>query len=388
MRLGVLLDRYDPSRGGAEAHTALLLERALEGGDEVVLATLQGQGPRGAETIHVRAPRRRPARDRAFADRGADELRAAGADVVLAFRHAPRAEVFLPHGGLVLDAIRARDRARGRSEGFGRALARLLSPKVRFFLEAERAVLGGEEGPDVVAVSQALAARIRAVYPASRDRVVVVGNGVDRDRFDPAPFRAAGEALRREAGLSDAYVGLLLARNPLLKGLETALLAMGRREALGLDPPFHLVVAGGPLPRRSLRLARRLGVETRLHPRPWATDVRPLLAAADVLVHPTFHDPCSLVCLEALAMGVPVVTTSENGVGEAMGMRGGIVVEEAGNPEALAIALAVLGDPALRAVTGDDARELTRRHRQRDRLDQVLAICRARAARRGSRGGR
>ena len=104
MRLGVLLDRFDPLAGGAEAHTDALLRRAVDGGEEVVLATLEGQGPPGVTTLTIPAPRRRPARDRVFAVRGVERLRAAGCDGVRAFRQALKI-----HPGLegVEEAVRA-----------------------------------------------------------------------------------------------------------------------------------------------------------------------------------------------------------------------------------------------------------------------------------------
>jgi len=109
VRLGVLLDRFDPLGGGAEAHTDALMRRAVEQGEAVMLATLEGEGPPGVTTRRIQAPRRRPARDRAFAEVGEATLRAAGCDVVLAFRHALRCDVYLPHGGLVEDALAALD---------------------------------------------------------------------------------------------------------------------------------------------------------------------------------------------------------------------------------------------------------------------------------------
>ncbi|MFV1960011.1 MAG: glycosyltransferase, partial [Planctomycetota bacterium] len=123
------------------------------------------------------------------------------------------------------------------------------------------------------------------------------------------------------------------------------------------------------------RRARRLGVAGRIHEVGYRADPRPLYVAADVLVHPTFHDPCSLACLEALAMGVPVITTPANGVGELMGPRGGIVVEAIGDPSAVAVAVAVLADPLLRAATAQDARRVARRSDETRRLDRVLEIC-------------
>lgn len=375
MRLGVLLDRFDPAAGGAEAHTDALLRRALERGCSVALACLEGSPPAGVARVAVpTVGRRRPARDRAFARDGERALRDAGCDRVLAIRHAVACDVYLPHGGLVQDAWDARDASRGGVAGYVR-LARRFSAKRRYFLEAERALLDADAGPVVLAVSRALAQRIATVYPKAKRRIRVIHNGVDSDRFDPAPLRPRRGALRAEHGIpTHAYVGLLLAHEPWLKGLPTVLEAMKRSEVVGLVPEFHLLVAG----RRQeevQRLVARSGLAARVTVVGATADPRPLYAVADVLVQPTWFDPCSLVTLEALSMGLPVVTTPRNGASELMGMRGGIALDRPGDPEGVAVALRVLSDPELRTVTGDDARYIARRNRLSTRLDQILDVC-------------
>lgn len=169
-------------------------------------------------------------------------------------------------------------------------------------------------------------------------------------------------------------MGLLLAHEPLLKGLPTVLDAMLRAEVTGLRPAFHLVVGGRRLDE-ARRLVARRGLAARVTVVGATADPRPLYAAADVLVQPTWYDPCSLVTLEALSMGLPVVTTPRNGAVELMGMRGGIAVEQPGSAEGVAVALRVLADPDLRATTADDARYIARRNRLATRLDQVLDVC-------------
>lgn len=377
MRLGVLLDRFDPSAGGAEAHTDALLRRAVETGDSAALASIEGEPPPGVERVPVPTARGgRPWRDRALAVDGEKALRDAGCDVVLAIRHALSCDVYLPHGGLVADAWAARDASRGGVGAVTRFFRRF-SAKRAFFLEAERAVLAGRQGPTVVAVSRGLAERISQVYPAAKPRTVVVPNGVDGDRFDPGPFRGDRAALRRRFGVpEDAYVGLLLAHDPWLKGLATVLDAMSRPKVADLAPPFFLLVAGKRADASVIRRARRHGVEARVLTVGPVDDARPLYAASDVLVHPTWYDPCSLVCLEALAMGVPVVTTPRNGVWEQMAMRGGIAVEGPEDAEGVAVALRVLSDPALREQTSDDARYVALKTRLSTRLDAVLDVCR------------
>ena len=378
MRLGVLLDRFDPARGGAEAHTGALLRRAAERGLAPLLATLEGSPPPGVTRVAVgRARGTRVRRDRAFALDGVKALRGAGADRVLAVRHALSCDVYLPHGGLVADAFAARDAARGGVTGLT-TLLRRLSGKRRFFEDAERALLDDPKGPVVIALSNALARRIVRRHPAAKGRVKVIPNGVDVERFDPAPFAAGRIETRRALGVpTDAYVGVLVAHEPWLKGYGTLLKALARPELAALSPAFHLVVAGRRAGRDLRRAAASRGVAARVHLVGPVADVRPLLAAADVLCQASYYDPCSLTSLEALAMGVPVITTTRNGVTELMAMRGGIPIEDPDDAEGFAKAIEILAEPLLRRQTSEDARFVARKNRSTTRLDQVIDACAA-----------
>ena len=373
MKLGVMLDGWSRA-GGAERHTLALMNRARERGIEVLLATLESTAPAGIQTLAIRAPRRRPARDRRFAEKGYERLKAEGCRVVLAIRHALKADVYLPHGGLVLDA---RD-AKNKSHAGERHRARRASggAKERFFVEAEHAMLAGASGPTVIAVSPMVHARMVGVYPALKDRAICIVNGVDSDDLEPERHATTGRALRRDLGLDDdVLLCLFLAGNWTLKGAHTAILALGEARVKALDRSVHLLVAGRTPPRATQKLIRSLGFAHRVHALGAVDDPRPLYAAADVLLHPTWFDPCSLVCMEALSMGVPVITTPANGVRDVMGQRGGIVVEAPGDPPALGYAIAVLADDALRSATADDARYVVRRHRLTTALDGVLEAC-------------
>ncbi|MDA1195461.1 MAG: glycosyltransferase family 4 protein [Planctomycetota bacterium] len=385
MKLGVLLDRLDGTAGGAEVHTRALVTRCVEGGGAAAIATLSGDAPAGVETLRIEARGGRPERDEAFAIEGERALRAAGCDVVLAVRHALACDVYLPHGGLVDLARDMKDRAVGGPSRWTR-VARAFSRKHAFFQRAEAALLAGRDGPLVIAVSAWIAGKLRAAYPACAPRLRTVLNGVDCEHFERAPHLAAGTRLRAELGLEAPLVGLLVAHHPQLKGAETAVRALAEPAVRDLSRPFVLLVAGGPLPRRLRALARSLGVADRVREVGLQADPRPLYAAVDLLVHPTWYDPCSLVCLEALAMGLPIITTPNNGAREVLGQRGGIVVEEPGNPSALATAIRVLADDELRSFTSDDARYVALKNRESTRLDRVLEICRE-AAGSASGGG-
>ena len=110
-----------------------------------------------------------------------------------------------------------------------------------------------------------------------------------------------------------------------LKGLAPLLKAF----ALLQQPNARLVVVGNPKVARYQRQARRLSLNDRVLFLGHRADPRDCYFAADYLVHPTFYDPCSLVALEALACGLPVITTRFNGASEFLSPPAdGIVIDD------------------------------------------------------------
>jgi len=120
-------------------------------------------------------------------------------------------------------------------------------------------------------------------------------------------------------------------------------------EALVDVPDAHLWLAGeGPLRNLLVEHGRDRGVAGRVHFLGWREDVGALLAAADVLVCPSRHEPLGNVVLEAWARGVPVVAAASQGPSELIveGVNGLLAPVEDARALARAIS-AVLADPAL-----------------------------------------
>src|SRR5262249_9132616 len=147
---------------------------------------------------------------------------------------------------------------------------------------------------------------------------------------------------------------VFVAMNYRLKGLEPLLHAV---RLLPGDSPFRLLIAGSPRTDSFERLARRLNVSDRVRFLGYCSDTRNCYFAADFLVHPTFYDPFSLVVLEALACGLPVVTSRYNGASELLNPpREGYVIDDPHDYERLAWCLAQLLDPDRRAQCAQAAR--------------------------------
>ena len=192
--------------------------------------------------------------------------------------------------------------------------------------------------PRIVAIARAGKAEIESLYDVPPRRVDVVYNGVDLVRFHPASCARVRVSARAEARVPAGASALLFVGSGFeRKGLGTALEALARIRA-----DARLIVVGRGNVDAYQAQARRLGIEERviwLGARP---DVERWYGAADVVVLPTTYEPFGNVHLEALASGVPIVTTSAAGGAEIVNDTCGAVVTP-GDPRALAEAVERLG---------------------------------------------
>ncbi len=164
----------------------------------------------------------------------------------------------------------------------------------------------------VIANSRQVQREIGEHYGLGPEKMRVVYNGLDHQRFHPLENHDVA-ALRARLGLAaSARVFLFVGSGFGRKGLVFLLEAFA-----GLNDINSIlwVVGKGPV-KRYQQMAMRLGVAGRV--RFWGSqgDPAPFYQAATALALPTIYDPCSNVVLEALGCGCPVVTTAANGAGE------------------------------------------------------------------------
>lgn len=221
-------------------------------------------------------------------------------------------DVYVNHG-IVAAAMQAR--------GHGR-LRMVRNPLHLFTWARDRFRYASRTHRVVVNLTVQEEALLQRTYRKVVPRTVVIGNGVDVQRFRPDP--TARRATRAELGLSNAddvavFVGHEFAR----KGLPLAL------QALALLDGLRLVVVGGTsdLLAEAATQAEADGVGERVTFVGRKPDPSPYLQAADLLVFPSAYEAYPLVVLEALACGVPVVATPVGSVPELIvdGVNGAIV---------------------------------------------------------------
>jgi len=216
----------------------------------------------------------------------------------------------------------------------------------------------------VVAVSEEVRAELRAAGVAP-ERIRVIPNGVDPVEFAPGP--ADRNALGLPAGVPLAlFVGDLQTDR---KNLDTTLRALRR------TPTLHLAVVGrvgeSPYPA----LAAELDLSERVHFLDFRDDVPALMRAADFVVCPSRYEPFSLVVLEALASGRPVVTSRTVGAAALLTPDCGLVVDDPDDVDALAAALRHLAqNPTLRADMGRAGRALALQYTWTAMADQYANL--------------
>ena len=176
----------------------------------------------------------------------------------------------------------------------------------------------GHQADAVITVSEAMKDDLVA-HGWDGSKIFAIWNGVDPERYRPDALEAAGAAaVRARYGVApEAPLILFVGRLTAVKGVEALIEAMPA--ALAAQPEARLVVLGrgeleGPLEARVHQLGIDDAVRLRYEFVPEAERIAHY-AACDLAVFPSTYEPFGIVCLEAMAMGKPVVVGARGVVG-------------------------------------------------------------------------
>jgi glycosyltransferase involved in cell wall biosynthesis len=297
------------------------------------------------------------------------------ASAVLALR--PRAgRVVLSHGDTLVGdvcVVHAVNRANLEAKRAQGAWRWRLNPMHAWVSLRDRIMIGGLRFRRYVALSQRVVEELQRFYGVPRDRIAVIPNGVNLERFAPGPDDR--DATRDALGVPrDAPMLLFVGHEFDRKGLAHAIDALAQP---GLEAA-SLVVAGAGAAGPYAERAARLGVGRRVRFLGPRSDLPALYRAGDAFVFPTAYESFSLTCMEAMACGLPVFATPTGGIEDYLrdGVNGRAIEADGA---AIARALrAAFADPALHARLRQGAVETARDYawpriaeRYRALLDEV-----------------
>ncbi|HEV8554301.1 MAG TPA: glycosyltransferase family 4 protein [Casimicrobiaceae bacterium] len=310
MRLGIIRQRYTPF-GGAERFAERAIDALLERGVRVSVYTRRWPQARTGRIEPVICD---PFfignlwRDVSFARAVRGALARDRPDLVQSHERIEGCDVFRAGDGL----HRVWLEERVRTSGWQERLRVAANPYHRYVLDAEARVFASSSLKAVICISQMVRDDIRRHFSVDEKKLSVIYNAVDPREFGPQ-VRAARASVRASLGFTDDHVVFLLVGSGYArKGVPTAVRALAR-----LPAHARLVIVGRDKALAFYRgLARRSGVGDRVVFAGPQRDPGPFYGAADAFVLPTVYDPLSNAVLEALACGLPVVTSRRCGAGE------------------------------------------------------------------------
>lgn len=170
-------------------------------------------------------------------------------------------------------------------------------------------MLGGGRYRRIVAISERVRTQLKEHYQVPDEQIVTIPNGINLARFDPANASARA-SVRHSFGVADDVPLLLFVGSQYrLKGLEFVIRALAE-----MDTKAILLVVGGDNATPFKRLAEQLGVRERVIFAGARNDLPSIYPAADAFVLPTLYETFALVCLEAMASGLPVLASPVGGI--------------------------------------------------------------------------
>lgn len=348
MNVALVIERIETWRGGAETSTVQFARHLGSLGCNVTVVTMTDVPSTPAMSI---VPIKvgagwRAARTWRFVRGAAKYFRTHQFDIVHAIAPCPFADVYQPRGGTVPEMLSRNLALRPSAVKRGlKWVGQRADLKYRLLAGLEKRLLTRRPAPWVIAISQYVSNQLKRHYGFDAARIRLIFNGVDPDTSPAHERRRHRIEIRRQFGLADDDLVLLaVAHNFRLKGVDKMIQAMADGRVRELGNVFAIIV-GRDNPKNLVERAAATGLADRVFFAGPSQRVSAFFHAADVLVHPTYYDPCSRVVLEAMAAGLPVITTRYNGAAERItDGREGYVIDCPTDLAALADRIARLAD--------------------------------------------
>lgn len=378
MKVALSIDTFSRTKGGAERYLVDLAQRLSHQGHEVHIFTSRwDEGGDGLlfHKVHV-IPFPKSLRLASFAINTARSVKREQFDIALGLGNTLVADVLQPHGGVhwiwFWRSLRAYENPVLRTM---KLMGRLLSARQWVSGLIEEVPYRSRCSPRIVAISQMVKDDIIQHYRVPPERVTLIYNGVDLKRFHPKNRRRYRGKIRRGLGIGEELVILFVSNNHRMKGLAPLISALARIKEEGEDRPFRLIVLGRGSMTHYLHMIRRLGVDGAIVSVQGTPYPERYYGAADLLVHPTFYDACSLAVFEALASGLPVITTRSNGAGGIItDGKEGFVVDDPRDTSTLAEKIHHLFDDRIREASSRAARKLAERYPMERNFQEMLTV--------------
>jgi UDP-glucose:(heptosyl)LPS alpha-1,3-glucosyltransferase len=375
MKVAINIENFSRSKGGGEGYASGLAHQLVRDGEEVHIFANSFEEKEGL-IFHKVPVIKFPLSLKvlSFAINSARLLAKHDFDIIQGFGGCWCVDVYRPGGGTekgwFWQDLKAIDNPFRKTATF---MLRLISLRELCHLYVERKIYK-KRGVRIIANSRMVKADIMKYYRLEGSRIEVIYNGVDLNRFSPVNREIFRKEIRNRYNIGDEFLILFVSNNYRLKGLQYLIRALGELKKRA-DVHIKLLIAGKGRESPYKTLAKRLSCNNMLIFAGPTEEVEKFYGAADLLVHPSFYDPFANVCLEALASGIPVITTKHNGSGEIItDGREGFVIGDPGKVAELAEKISYFFDGKARKEASVNARRRAEKHSVERNYAEILKI--------------
>ncbi|GBD96425.1 MAG TPA: glycosyltransferase family 1 protein [Nitrospirae bacterium] len=305
MKIALIRKNYTPY-GGAENYLNLLAGNLAERGYDVHIFSAFNRSGKNL-TVHKIRTIGSPSflSNIIFAANTRAELKKGYFDCVLSFERTFFQDIYRAGDGCHREWL---DR-RKSVDSFLKKISLTVNPHHLLLLYLEKECFSNSG--TIIANSMMVKKDILRHYPMHDNKIQVIYNGVDLQKFQPAGTDIKAD-IRNDLGITADKVILFVGSDFKRKGVPTLLKAFSLVERKDIQ----LLIAGKEAKARYLSMAKKLGINKKVIFRGAEREIHRLYSISDVFVLPTIYDPFSNAALEAMASGIPVITTAYNGASE------------------------------------------------------------------------
>ncbi len=365
LKIGLLCKKFVFDYGGMERYSVSLARELLRRGHEVHVFANSWQNESGiifhlVPMIHLSLP----LKNLSFAFFAKKFLIRAKFDIIHSMERTLYQDIYRASDGIVPIHLEQR---------YPNPAVRRLkaaSPRRLALLYLEKRIFSDSGSRIIMTNSRLVKDHIIGYYHVHADRIRVIYNGIDTDRFCPGVREAHRENIRKAHNIEEDEILLLFVSNDhRRKGLQNLLESIDQLQ----DRKIRLMVIGQGAGAYGQWIAKNIPGDRILfigHKK----DMERYYGAADILVLPTSYDAFANVCLEAMACGLPVITTMNNGASELIEDGENGFVLKGASPGEIKIRIEALESREQRLQMGKKAADKAKRFTVEDNCSKVIGL--------------
>jgi len=346
-KIALAVEKFSRSAGGAELYSVSIASALVNDGWEVHLFGRSWDGePSEANFQEIAVPNYLPSwmKMLVFALKHRSLIRNQSFDVILGFGNTLLMNVYQSHGGVHwYSTMRKTYSERNPFRRWIKKVIIKLSLKqwVRHWIES--APFRQKKRPVIIAISHMVKEDMVSYYSLAEEDIRIVYNGVDPEKYNTQIRQTLRGTIREELGVNEEGVVFLFVSYDLKKKGIIPLVDAVARLKQSNNANFKLLVVGEHPSQLLRRYIKKRNVQGMIVFKGPTRSIEQVYADSDVIVLPTYYDACSLVVIEAMACGLPPITTIYNGVaGIISDGHNGYVINHPPHPKELSEKMRVL----------------------------------------------